>query len=168
MDRRTVRRSPAVHSYRGQRMLLDVAVGLLGRWQARSSPIKRSPPFSSRSCPGLSRRRRHCWQPRRSSGPGWLCTQENSPPPSLAPTLAPNPPSRRRNPTSPAHRPQRPPRLAAGAPSLPAPSRPKRARKSTPSARWNLPRPRPAGLSRRFAGIWPDRRRPAPRDPIAR
>jgi hypothetical protein len=57
MGRRTVRRSPVVHSYRGPRMLLDIVVGLLGRWQARSSPIKRSTPFSSRPCPGLSRRR---------------------------------------------------------------------------------------------------------------
>jgi hypothetical protein len=29
-------------------------------------------------------------------------------------------------------------------------------------------RPRPVGPGRRFTGIWPDRRRPAPGDPIAR
>jgi hypothetical protein len=44
--------SPAVHSCRGRRLLLDVSVGLLGRWQAHLSPIKRSPPFSSRPCRG--------------------------------------------------------------------------------------------------------------------
>jgi hypothetical protein len=98
--------------------------GSLGSLAGTLSPIKRSPPFSSRPCPGLSRRRRHCWQPRWSSGPGWPCTQASSPPPSLAPTLAPKPsPSRRRNPTSPAHRPQRLPRLTAGAaPRRPSPS----------------------------------------------
>jgi hypothetical protein len=42
--------SPAVHSCRGRRLLLDVAVGLLGRWQAHLSPIKWSLPFSSRPC----------------------------------------------------------------------------------------------------------------------
>jgi hypothetical protein len=39
---------PTVHSSRGRCLLLGVAVGLLGRWQARLSTIKRSPP----SCPG--------------------------------------------------------------------------------------------------------------------
>jgi hypothetical protein len=53
-------------------------------------------------------------------------------------------------------------------PISPAPPRPKRARESAPRDPGSLPRPRPTGPGRRFAGIWPDRRRPAPRSPIAK
>jgi hypothetical protein len=99
--------------------------GSLGSLAGTLFPYKMVAPFSSRPCPGPSRRRRHCWQPRWSSGPGWPRTQASSPPPSLAPTLARKPsPSHRRNPTSPAHRPQRqPPAPSAGraANGLPTP-----------------------------------------------
>jgi hypothetical protein len=62
----------------------------------------------------------------------------------------------------------RPPSLAAGA----APRRPSPYPIQPPeSAPWDLgtlPRPCPASLGRRLAGIWPDRRCPAARDYIAR
>jgi hypothetical protein len=45
--------------------------------------------------------------------------------------------------------------------------RPVRAWKSSPRDPQAIPRPRPAGHGRRFARIWPDRRRPVPGDPIA-
>jgi hypothetical protein len=48
--------SPAVHSCRGRLLLLDVAVSSFRRRQAHLSPIKRSPPFSSRAMPRPSRR----------------------------------------------------------------------------------------------------------------
>jgi hypothetical protein len=46
-------------------------------------------------------------------------------------------------------------------PISPAPPRPKRARESASRDPGSLPRLRPAGPGQRFAGIWPDRRRPA-------
>jgi hypothetical protein len=51
-------------------------------------------------------------------------------------------------------------------PRRPSPC-PNQAQESTPRDPRVVPRPRPAGPSRLFAGIWPDRRRPVPRDPIA-
>jgi hypothetical protein len=44
-----------------------------------------------------------------------------------------------------------------------APSKPEN---RAPRTRRPFPRPRPAGHGRRFAGFWPDWRRPAPKDSI--
>jgi hypothetical protein len=104
-----------------------------------------------------------------SSGSGRLRTKSISPPPSPAPTLA-----RRRTrlphraATLPAQWSRRPSPLAANAPPPRRPSPyPNPAPESIPRDPRVVHRPRPAGPGRRFAGIWPDRRRPAPRDPIA-
>jgi hypothetical protein len=66
-----------------------------------------------------------------------------------------------------AQRSRRPPPLAAGAPPRRPSPGPNQALESTPRDPRVVPRPRLAGPGRRFAEIWPDRRRPASRDPIA-
>jgi hypothetical protein len=104
-----------------------------------------------------------------SSGFGWPQVQTNPPPPSLAPTLARR---RARLPhraaTSPAQWSQRPPPLATGAATSSALSLPNRAQESTPKDLRVDPRLRPTGPGRRFAEIWPDRRRPVLGDCIAK
>jgi hypothetical protein len=138
-------------------MLVDVAVGLLGRWQARSSPIKRSPP----SCPG-----RAAVEPppapllaaAASSRPGQLGNKPSTCPPSLASTKAPQMPtpfasslsrrySRQPRPTPPVTD-ARPAvgHLCSQIPTKPVPSHPS-----------TLPPPFPGQARRRLAGIWPPR-----------
>jgi hypothetical protein len=53
----------------------------------------------------------------------------------------------------------------ASSPVAPCPNR---ARESSPRGPRSIPRPRPAGPGRRFAGIWPDRHLSVPGDDIAR
>jgi hypothetical protein len=137
--------SPAMHSCRGRRLLLDVAVGLLGRWQAHLSPIKRSPPFSSRPCCGRAaagdiagsrdelqaRSAAHQSKP----SPTFPCTS----PSSLACPFPPGHDGHRRWPPAP------PPRR-----SSPCPTKPKNRH---PRARGSIParaRPVPAGGSPEF------------------
>jgi hypothetical protein len=63
---------------------------------------------------------------------------------------------------------QRPPPSGAAEPPRRLLPQPVRARESSPGHLQAVLHPRPAGTGHRFARIWPDRRRPVPRDPIAR
>jgi hypothetical protein len=89
--------------------------------------------------------------------PPWMTTATSS----VARTSPPPPPS-------PEHVHQWPPDSGAAEPSRRLWSRPVRARKSSLGDPQAVPRPRSAGLGRRFAGIRPEHRRSVPKDPIAR
>jgi hypothetical protein len=120
--RRTAGRSgvpPARHSRRGRRVLLGVRRQSLGQWHARGSPINEAVALPlARDLPAarLDARRRHGRRAGGAATSGRLHAKPRSPPPFPAPILAPpTSPSCRRDPSSPAHRSQRPHPLGAAA-----------------------------------------------------
>jgi hypothetical protein len=132
------------------------------RSQSQSSrmPI---PPQATAGPPPVHRDRRRGTLP---------CALPQSHPTTPAPPLAPN--EARRSPLAavlaPLHRsrvyrdwqrPSAPQDLAGDA------STPSKPENRTPRTHRPFPRPRPAGHGRRFAGFWPDQRRPTPKDSIA-
>jgi hypothetical protein len=123
---------PAVLSPLGRRWLLDVAVGLLGRWQEHLPPIKRSQPLLSR--PSHGRAATGAITGHRGELEAWPAIHRTKPFPTFPCIYQSSPeyPFSHRAATSPAGRSQRPPRLAAGAPTPPILPRPNRAQESVP------------------------------------
>jgi hypothetical protein len=137
----------------------------------RESPIKwdRVAPLRVRAPhPAVSRSAALAIRGRRRASSVRFRRHPSTPTPSLTSTQAPTPARcSGHTASSPDSKPQRlaPPYAAVRARRLLP--RPVRARESSPEDPQAVPHPRPAGHCRRFAGIWPDRRRPVPGDPIA-
>jgi hypothetical protein len=168
-DHRSVPRLPAVHSFLGRHLLLGTSPSILGHHKGALPPLHRADP---RSCPCVAPdrppRSPPC-PPRRAASSGRLRTKTSCSPPSLASTIAPQPPHApasspcRRNSSRGGHRawPAAPP-LAGPFPVATEPGN------GSPMTQGSSPaRARPAP-----AGGWPEFGRTAaarpPRDHIAK